>query len=288
MNRDIENEQIRLSRNQIGPLLKWAGGKGQIVYRLISLAPKNWVRYFEPFLGGGAFVAELYSRGMVNSAVLSDKNPDIYNLLTVVRDHPMELIQEINDLRYNNSSESYYDARDEFNSLNMFPSMRRAALLIYLNRHCFNGLYRLNSSGKFNVPFGRYKNPHAPPREVFLSWSVFLKNVELKNCDFSDATRDVSRDDFVYLDPPYFPVTETSNFTHYLVDGFSFSDQIRLAEEVKRLDSKGAYVMLSNSDTSEMRKLYSDFNVHLVEATRNINSNPEKRSGAKEIIVTNY
>jgi len=272
----------------IEPIVKWAGGKRQIVYRLISSLPKKWERYFEPFLGGGALTAELYRLGRINSAVLSDKNQDIYNLMITVRDHTDDLINEIKRIPYENKKESYYSARSVFNSIVQFPSVKRAALFIYLNRHCFNGLYRLNSKGEFNVPFGSYRNPQYPPIELLRSWSTLLKSVELKICDFQEATSAARMGDFVYFDPPYFPISSTSNFTNYSGDGFSSSEQMRLADEMKRLDSIGAYVMLSNSDTPETRALYSGFNIDFIETNRNINSDPQKRHSGREIIVRNY
>ncbi|MCL5989265.1 MAG: DNA adenine methylase [Candidatus Thermoplasmatota archaeon] len=272
----------------IEPIIKWAGGKRQIIDKLLYYMPSKWNTYFEPFLGGGALVSEIYRMNRLKSAVLSDKNFDIYNLFSEIRNNPEELIKGLNNLDYRNLKESYYEARSEFNSIRRTQNLRRAIIFIYLNRHAFNGLYRLNSRGEFNVPFGRYTNPHLPSSNLVHAWFSLLKNVDLRLCDFQSATKDANAGDFVYFDPPYTPISKSSNFTAYIDGGFSYMDQIRLAEEARRLDSLGVQFMLSNSDTEETRKLYSSFNVHGIKASRLINSKAERRQDASEIIVTNY
>ncbi len=272
----------------IEPIIKWAGGKRQIINKLLYYMPSKWNTYFEPFLGGGALVSEIFRMNRLKSAVLSDKNFDIYNLFSEIRNNPEELIKGLNNIEYRNSKESYYEARSEFNSIRRTHNLRRAIIFIYLNRHAFNGLYRLNSRGEFNVPFGRYTNPHLPSSNLVNAWFSLLKNVDLRLCDFQSATKDANAGDFVYFDPPYTPISKSSNFTAYIDGGFSYMDQVRLAEEAGRLDSLGIQFMLSNSDTEETRKLYSSFNVHGIKASRLINSKAERRQGASEIIVTNY
>ncbi|MCW6171137.1 MAG: DNA adenine methylase [Thermoplasmatales archaeon] len=272
----------------IEPIIKWAGGKRQIIDKLLYYMPQKWNTYFEPFLGGGALVSKLYGMNRLKTAILSDRNFDIYNLFNEIKNNPEELIKGLEDLNYRNSKESYYEARDEFNSIDRTPNLRRAVIFIYLNRHAFNGLYRLNSKGQFNVPFGRYTNPHLPSSNLVYAWFSLLKNVDLRLCDFQSATKYANAGDFVYFDPPYTPISKSSNFTTYIDGGFSWTDQVRLAEEARRLDSLGVRFMLSNSDTEETRELYSSFNVHGIKASRLINSKAERRRGASEIIVTNY
>ncbi|EZQ10603.1 DNA methyltransferase [Candidatus Acidianus copahuensis] len=288
MARDTENIDYYLfGKVEVEPILKWAGGKRQLIPFFIDLLPESFEVYYEPFVGGGALLTSLYNMGLIRKAVISDTNADLINLYKLIKEKPNELIEEINRLNPKNTADFYYRARKEFNSIKEFNS-RKGALLIYLNRHCYNGLWRVNSRGEFNVPFGRYKNPSMPSKEKILAFHTMLSLVDIRNEDFEYAVKDARRGDFVYFDPPYFPVSETANFTSYVVDGFSYSDQVRLSRVMKELDRRGVQVMLSNSDVKEIRDLYSEFKIYSVEANRFINSDPNKRKGIREIIVLNY
>ncbi len=268
------------------PVLKWAGGKRQLLPDLLNNIPPYFGKYYEPFIGGGAFLISLYSTGKIKNAVISDINPDLSNLYSVVKNQPVELIEGLNSIKFKNNSEDYYAARDLFNSIH--DPVKKSVLLIYLNRHGFNGLYRVNSQNKFNVPFGKYTNPHLPSPENIMALSNMLKSCDVLNDDFEIAVKFAVKGDFVYFDPPYMPLTRTSSFTGYTLSGFTIDDQKRLFKVFKELDQRGVYVMESNSSTDLLKEMYSKFNLKEVNAKRNINSVGSKRNNIKELIITNY
>ncbi|BBD73203.1 site-specific DNA-methyltransferase (adenine-specific) [Sulfodiicoccus acidiphilus] len=271
------------------PLLKWAGGKRWLVSFLIGTLPVKWAHYYEPFAGAAALLVEMWNRRLLGGATISDTNEELVNLYVVVRDCPQELVSALKQLPFGNDPKSYYAARDRFNEIRGGPAkVERAALLIYLNRHCYNGLWRVNAKGEFNVPFGRYNRPSMPSEEDVFGFHALLRNVRILNVDFEEAVKDVSKGDLVYLDPPYQPASETASFTDYTPEGFTKQDQVRLAKVFRELDERGAYLILSNSDTELVRSLYEGYYVETVEANRAINSKTERRRGAREIIVTNY
>ena len=272
------------------PLVKWAGGKRQLLSELLDRLPKKWETYYEPFVGGGALLIELYNKRMLKSAVISDLNEELINLYHVVKNYPYELVEMLNNTEFKNEKETYLKLRERFNEIIGNPkySIERAALFLYLNKHCYNGLWRVNKSGKFNVPFGRYKNPSLPSKEHILEFSNMLRNIEILNLDFEEAVLSACEGDFVYFDPPYQPVSETAYFTDYTSGGFDYSEQKRLAKVCKKLTKKGVYVMVSNSNTDEIKELYDDFHIFVVEANRFINSKADRRKGATEVIITNY
>ncbi len=272
------------------PLVKWAGGKRQLLLELVKRLPKKWETYYEPFVGGGALLIELYKRRMLKSAVISDLNEELINLYNVVKNYPHELIETLNNTEFKNEKDTYLKLRERFNEIIGNPeySIERAVLFLYLNKHCYNGLWRVNKAGKFNVPFGRYKNPSMPSQELILEFSNMLRNVEILNVDFEEAVSSARRGDFVYFDPPYQPVSETAYFTDYTSGGFDYSEQKRLAKVCKKLTKKGVYVMVSNSNTDEIKDLYYNFYIFIVNANRFINSRADKRKGATEVIITNY
>jgi len=214
------------------PLVKWAGGKRQLLPELTKRLPEKWKTYYEPFVGGGALLIELYKKKMLKSAVISDLNEELINLYCVVKNRPYELIEMLSNADFKNEKETYLKLRERFNEIIGNPeySIERAALLLYLNKHCYNGLWRVNKAGKFNVPFGRYKNPSMPSRKHILEFSSMLKSVEILNLDFEKAVSFASEGDFVYFDPPYQPVSETAYFTDYTSTGFDYSEQKRLAK----------------------------------------------------------
>ncbi|AGO61416.1 DNA adenine methylase [Ferroplasma acidarmanus] len=268
------------------PVLKWAGGKRQLLNDLIKYIPNNFNEYYEPFIGGGSFLIKLYSMDKISNAVISDLNTDLYNLYVTIKSNPYALINELKDIEFKNNSKDYYKARELFNSTGNLVS--RSALLIYLNKHCYNGLYRVNSQNKFNVPYGKYANPGMPIESDILGLSNLFQKCTILNEDFEEAVKTASKGDFVYFDPPYMPVNKTSNFTGYTSNGFYEKDQERLYKVFKRLSSKGVYVMESNSDTDFIKNLYKDFNLIEVTARRSINSIGTKRGIISELIITNY
>jgi DNA adenine methylase len=284
----IENQIIHSNTKQLKPILKWAGGKRQILPYLLQYIPKDFNNYYEPFAGGLALLIELYNQGRIKKAIISDINKDLINLYEIIKERPYELISAIKEIRFKNNKDDYYQARKLFNSLEPHKNVSRAVLLLYLNRHGYNGLYRVNSKGEFNVPFGRYHNPSLPDEEDIIKFHEMLKSCEILNLDFEDAVRSAQRSDFVYFDPPYMPLNETSYFTDYTSGGFSEQDQKRLASVFKKLSNKGVFVMQSNSNNEFIRQLYAEYNIVEIEARRNINSIASKRGSVKELIILNY
>ena len=266
------------------PIVKWVGGKRQLMFELLKNRPKSYNRYFEPFIGGGALFFELQPE----NAYISDMNDELINLYSVVRDNVYELISDLN--KHEVSKEYFLEIRnldrtDEYKNLS---EVQRASRFIYLNRTCFNGLYRVNSQGQFNVPFGNYKNPRIVDENNLLNCSELLKNTEIKCADFSEILTKVKSGDFVYFDPPYVPLNETSSFTSYTKDGFDMDMQFKLREVCDELDSMGVMFMLSNSDTKFVNELYSNYEIKKVFASRAVNANAEGRGKITEVLVRNY
>lgn len=272
------------------PFVKWAGGKRQLLNEIEKRLPNNWNTYYEPFFGGGALLVNLQNEEKIFKAVISDLNSELINLYNVVKKNPDKLIDALSHKEFENSEDAFRNLKNEFNTLTGLPGnkVRRAALLIYLNKHGYNGLWRVNSKGKFNVPFGRYAKRSIPTEHSILKFSNLLKKVKILNLDFEQAVKSAKKGDFVYFDPPYHPISKTANFTDYNSNGFTFDDQKRLADVFKKLSKKGVQLMLSNSKVSEIEDLFVGFTIDTVEAKRFINCNGERRNGTKEIIVTNY
>ncbi|MDG8893358.1 DNA adenine methylase [Streptococcus pneumoniae] len=270
------------------PFTKWTGGKRQLLPVIRELMPKTYNRYFEPFVGGGALFFDLAPK----DAVINDFNAELINCYQQIKDNPQELIEILKVHQEYNSKEYYLDLRsaDRDERIDMMSEVQRAARILYMLRVNFNGLYRVNSKNQFNVPYGRYKNPKIVDEELISAISVYLNNnqLEIKVGDFEKAIVDVRTGDFVYFDPPYIPLSETSAFTSYTHEGFSFADQVRLRDAFKRLSDTGAYVILSNSSSALVEELYKDFNIHYVEATRTNGAKSSSRGKISEIIVTNY
>ncbi|HEW3555658.1 TPA: DNA adenine methylase [Streptococcus pneumoniae] len=270
------------------PFTKWTGGKRQLLPVIRELIPKTYNRYFEPFVGGGALFFDLAPK----DAVINDFNAELINCYQQIKDNPQELIEILKVHQEYNSKEYYLDLRsaDRDERIDMMSEVQRAARILYMLRVNFNGLYRVNSKNQFNVPYGRYKNPKIVDEELISAISVYINNnqLEIKVGDFEKAIVDVRIGDFVYFDPPYIPLSETSAFTSYTHEGFSFADQVRLRDAFKRLSDTGAYVMLSNSSSALVEELYKDFNIHYVEATRTNGAKSSSRGKISEIIVTNY
>ena len=266
------------------PFLKWAGGKTQLLAAFDEHIPPKFNRYYEPFVGGGAMFYNMYARKDQLTAVLSDLNAELINCYISVRDDVEELIEVLKEHR--NEREYFYEVRSL--DASKLSKTDRAARLIYLNKTCFNGLYRVNSRGQFNVPFGSYKNPRTCDETNLRAVSEALRNVTLKSETFADSLSTAKRNDFVYLDPPYQPLSATANFTSYTSKCFGEKDQEELAEVVTQLDKRGCKFMLSNSDNDFVRDLYKNFRIETVLAARAINCRGDKRGKITELLVMNY
>ena len=266
------------------PIVKWVGGKRQLMFELLKNMPETYNRYFEPFIGGGALFFELQPQ----NGYISDMNGELINLYSVVRDDVYELIDDLN--KHEISKEYFLKIRnlDRTEKYNNVSDIQKASRFIYLNRTCFNGMYRVNSQGQFNVPFGNYKNPRIVDTENLINCSKLLKNTEICCADFSEILNKVQKGDFVYFDPPYVPLNETSSFTSYTKDGFDLDMQFKLREVCDELDSKGVMFMLSNSDTKLVNELYSNYEIKKVFASRAINANGNGRGKITEVLVRNY
>nr|WP_264478093.1 DNA adenine methylase [Planktothrix agardhii] len=276
----------------VKPFLKWAGGKRQLLPEILRYLPKNIGKttYFEPFLGGGALLFELQPK----QAIVNDSNRELINCYRVIKDNVEELIEVLKVHKAKNSKEyfDYLRERDRLKQYNKFSDIQKAARIIYLNKTCYNGLFRVNSKGQFNVPFGSYKNPNILDEAVLRGVNDYLnqKSVTFLNRDFAEAVKDAKKGDFVYFDPPYDPVSNTASFTGYDINGFNQNEQRRLKQVVDELTEKGCNVMLSNSATDFILDLYKDhkYTIETVSATRSINSNALKRGKINEVLVLNY
>jgi len=273
------------------PFVKWAGGKRQLIPILSENLPKTMGTYFEPFLGGGALLFHILTERNNQRCGISDLNSDLVLTYTTIRDKPEELISSLKNhaKNYQKNSKSYYYSIRESAPKN---AIEKTSRLLFLNRTCFNGLYRVNSKGKFNVPLGKYTNPNIVNEDNLRSVSQVLQSSKISiYCrDFESVLEDAKRGDFVYFDPPYQPVSDTANFTSYTNKSFTFRDLKRLAELCFQLDSKGCKVMLSNSDSFEVENMFNqkEWKIKKIEANRSINSNSKKRTGHYELLVKNY
>jgi DNA adenine methylase len=267
------------------PFVKWVGGKRKLLPVLLPLLPADasTSRHVEPFIGGGAM---FFARGP-RRALLSDVNPDLINAYTAVRDHVDGVLTLLRAYARAHSEANYYATRDDYNARRRGP-LERAAQFIYLNKTCFNGLYRVNRKGAFNVPAGRYTNPAIADADALVAASACLRRADIRCSSFECLLDECRAGDFVYLDPPYEPVSQTSSFTSYAAGGFSSDDQARLCDVFKQLDKRGCKLMLSNSSAPLIRKLYDGFVVEEIQAGRSINSDASKRGSVTELVVRNY
>ena len=292
------------------PFVKWAGGKSQLLDEIKSRYPKKLGkdinRYCEPFVGGGAVLFDIIASYTFEEILINDINPDLINTYIQIRDNIDEMVELLSDLRsnYNDSEQTkkeeyYYIKRDRFNHLrqdaNTSTDVERAALFVFLNKTCFNGLYRVNKNGDFNVPVGRHKKINVYEKANLCNVSKSLQSVTIKRGDYKECEDFIDCNTFVYIDPPYRPLSNTASFTGYAMDGFTDKEQIELGDFIKRISSKGASVVLSNSDPKNSDKkdnffddMYGEFNIDRVSAKRMINSNGKDRGSIKEIIVVNY
>ncbi|TXJ14770.1 DNA adenine methylase [Brachyspira aalborgi] len=274
--------------SNIKPFVKWAGGKNGLINSLISFIPKNFNSYFEPFVGGGALFFYLKNLNILNSKkiYLNDKNAELINSYKQIKINPNKLLEKLEILKNNHSKEYFYKIRNldrdfDFYSLS---EVFRAARFIYLNKTCFNGLCRYNAKGNFNTPMGSYKNPKIYDKDLIFSVHEVLKNVSITNKDFEVVSLKAKKGDFVYFDPPYYPLNKTSSFVSY-TDNFSANEQIRLYKLFKMLDCEGIKVLQSNSNTDFIKELYKDFEIIEVISKRAINCKGDKRGKIMELII---
>ncbi len=269
------------------PFLQWVGGKREMIPQYKDYFPKKYNQYFEPFLGGGAMFFELTPP----KSFLNDNNPELFETYKGVRDFPEMVISILNNLKERHSEELYTHMRGLDRQYDLFKDFRDyeiAARMIYLNQTCFNGVYRVNQKGQFNVPIGSSLNRLICDKETVLKASKILKKATIQCADFETAIKDVKKGDLVFLDPPYYPISKNSDFTRYTKEKFYQEDQIRLKKTIDQLSNKGAYIMLANSDCDFIRNLYKKFNIRTVQSTRSLNCKSSKRGKVSEVLITNY
>lgn len=269
------------------PVVKWVGGKRQLLPTLTPLLPDRFITYCEPFLGGGAM---LFWR-QPQRAIVNDVNGDLIQMYEVIRDDVEALILELE--KHKNESEHFYEVRDwdrNKEKYKILSSVEKAARIIYLNKTCYNGLFRVNNAGEFNTPFGNYKNPNIVNAPTLRAVSNYFQKAEITfSCrDYADVLAEIPRGTFVYLDPPYDPVSDTSNFTGYSRGGFCRDDQIRLRECCDDLTRRGIKFMLSNSATEFIKEQYAAYCITIVQAKRAVNSDAAGRGQVDEVVVRNY
>jgi DNA adenine methylase len=278
---------VSIASTEAAPFLKWAGGKRQLLPELRARYPAEVRRYFEPFMGSGAVFFDVQQTFAPAYVRLSDNNTELVNCYAAVRDEVERLIallQRHRSAHEKRGRDYYYEVREQ----SPRGATQRAARLIYLNKTCFNGLYRVNRRGQFNVPIGRYVNPPICDPPLLRAASRALRGVDIVTEDFAEIAQQARAGDFFYFDPPYDPLSSTSSFTKYTKDGFDDGEQTRLAGLYRELDRRGCRLMLSNSDTPFVRKLYDGFRLDSVAATRRINCNGSRRGPVGELVIMNY
>ena len=296
-------------RIECKPFIKWVGGKGQLLSEINKLYPvelgKNINKYAEIFVGGGAVLFDILSKYKLDEVYISDKNLELINTYKSIRDNVDILIKSLKEMEEQyipldneNRKDYYYKKREEYNSLKInseVNNIEKAVLFIFLNKTCFNGLYRVNKKGEFNVPMGAYKKPKICDKENLKNVSLTLRNVKIVYADYRESEKFIDDKTFVYIDPPYRPLNITSSFTSYTENDFSDKEQIELAEYINVLNKKGAKIVISNSDPKNndiddnfFDKLYKNYNINRVKATRMLNSNANLRGAINELLITNY
>ena len=274
-----------MSKNRsLRPILKWVGGKRQLLSSIRPLVPQEYDTYYEPFIGGGAVLFDLQPE----KAVINDSNTELINVYECIRDHPADVVELLEEHATKNSSEYFYKIRsqDREPEYAARPAPERAARIIYLNKTCYNGLYRVNSAGQFNTPYGRYAHPNIVNKELIKAMSDYLQGqVTILNGDYQTALATADEHSFVYLDPPYMPISSSASFTGYTEGGFSSKEQERLKETCDDLRKRKVHFLESNSDCDDIRKLYSNYNIKIVEAKRSVNSKANKRGAIKEVLI---
>lgn len=281
-------ERKRLSKNKlIRPVIKWVGGKRQIIKQIAPYIPPTFSTYYEPFLGGGAVLLALQPK----KAVVNDINSELMNLYVVIKDNVEDLITDLK--KHKNEADYFYQIRELDRQKDKYQNLtpiQRASRIIYLNKTCYNGLFRVNKTGEFNTPFGHYKNPNIVNGATLRAVSDYFNTAEIDFfCgDFAESLQKVKKDDFVYLDPPYDPLSDTANFTGYSRGGFGQIEHIRLKELCDRLNEKNVKFLLSNSATDFIKELYQEYRIEVVQASRLINSKADKRGEINELLIMNY
>ena len=276
------------ARKPLAPVLKWAGGKRQLISSILPLLPRNIgdYLYVEPFLGGGAMLFHLQPK----RALVNDYNEELINAYQVIKTKPSELIRHLQ--QHENNADYFYRIRsiDRSPAYKKLTAVERASRIIYLNKTCFNGLYRVNSAGAFNAPFGRYKNPNIVNADGLQLMHEYLNNndVQIMSGDYHDILKKANKKSFVYLDPPYHPVSSSSSFTGYVRGGWNEDSQRALKKACDQLNKKGVKFLLSNSATAFIVDLYKDYSITIVKASRAINSNASDRGVVDEVLVRNY
>ena len=274
--------------NNLGPFVKWAGGKRQLLERLQARMPKEYNHYYEPFIGGGALLLSVQPK----KAVINDINEQLINVYRQLKFNVEDVINTVNEYDSVDCNDEHYKLmRQEYNHKISSHELdvECAALMIWINKHCFNGLYRVNSKGLFNVPYNKKISGSSINEENLRGIGEYLKNndIDIFLGDFERACENVKSGDFVYFDSPYIPINKTSNFTDYTKDGFTYEDHKRLSELYRSLSESGVKIMLSNHNVDLVYELYRGFNIEVVDVRRSINSDASKRVG-KEVIITNY
>ncbi len=276
------------AKHHAKPFVKWAGGKRALLEILCASLPQNFNAYFEPFLGGGALFFELANKGLLQGkkVYLNNKNAELINAYLAIQKEPQKLLNELNLMQKAHSKEHFYSIRalDREVNFSALNPIFRAARFIYLNKTCFNGLCRYNAKGQFNTPFGAYKNPKIYDEALILNAHYALQDVVILNEDFEFVRNLAKKGDFVYFDPPYFPLNSTSNFTNY-TQNFLENEQIRLYALFCDLNSRGVKLLQSNSSTDFIKNLYKNFQIQAIQAKRAINCKGDKRGSVSELIL---
>ncbi len=272
----------------VTPFLKWVGGKRQIMPSIVSLLPENIKEYsyVEPFIGGGAVLFHLQPE----IAIINDFNAELINVYEVIKNNLDELIADLK--KHKNEAGYFYEIRrlDRTKDYGNLTKVQRASRIIFLNKTCFNGLYRVNNAGEFNAPFGRYKNPNIVNERTLKAVNEYFNNNNITfSCqDYEEVLKKLDRNSFVYLDPPYHPLSESSNFTGYVQGGWDTADQVRLREACDELTKKGIKFLLSNSAAPFIKEQYKNYTIQIVKANRAINSNGAERGEIDELLIKNY
>lgn len=281
----------RRRKNEIlAPIVKWVGGKRQLLSEIVPLLPKitKKITYVEPFIGGGAVIfAQQPVKGIIN-----DYNAELINVYEVIKNEPKPLLELLEIHKSLNSADYFYEIRelDRDDKYDDLSSVEKAARIIYLNKTCYNGLFRVNQAGQFNTPYGKYKNPNIVNRPVIMAMSDYFNSndIQIMQGDYRDVLRNLDKNSFVYLDPPYMPISSSSSFTGYTENGFSGIEQLNLKNICDELNERGIKFLLSNSDHPYLREIYSKYKITTVQARRTINSNAKRRGEINEILVRNY
>ncbi|HEM3172414.1 TPA: DNA adenine methylase [Streptococcus suis] len=275
----------------VAPVLKWVGGKRQLIEDISPLIPKQISTYVEPFVGGAAILFHLQPK----KAIINDFNDELMNVYQVIKEDPNGLIKILEKHKEANSEEYYYETRalDRTSDYENLSKEEKAGRILYLNKTCYNGLFRVNSSGQFNAPYGKYKNPAIVNDVTIKAVSNYFNSANIKflNGDYKEALKGLRKGTFVYFDPPYMPVSSSSNFTGYTENGFGYEKQVELRDECLKLNKRGIKFLQSNSYTPEILELYSDssvFTIKVVQAKRSINSKSDKRGEISEVLIYNY